>query len=233
MRGGGTSQSGQTIGDGLVVDTSKYLNRDPRAERRRALGARRAGHRARRAERRAAPARAALRARRLHRQPRHGRRHDGQQLERRALGALRQDHRPRARAGRGAVRRLAGALRPARRRRGRAARRRCRRSRARAIASCARGPRAGRRDRAPLSRRCCAASAATTSTSSWTRRGRSTWPSCWSAPRARSASCSRAKVNLVPLPQGQGGAGHPVSRPPRVAGRHAAHPHATGRRRSR
>jgi FAD/FMN-containing dehydrogenase/Fe-S oxidoreductase len=27
MRGGGTSQSGQTIGDGLVVDTSKYLNR--------------------------------------------------------------------------------------------------------------------------------------------------------------------------------------------------------------
>jgi FAD/FMN-containing dehydrogenase/Fe-S oxidoreductase len=27
MRGGGTSQSGQTIGDGLIVDTSKYLNR--------------------------------------------------------------------------------------------------------------------------------------------------------------------------------------------------------------
>jgi FAD/FMN-containing dehydrogenase/Fe-S oxidoreductase len=27
MRGGGTSQSGQTIGEGLVVDTTKYLNR--------------------------------------------------------------------------------------------------------------------------------------------------------------------------------------------------------------
>ncbi|HEY6506441.1 MAG TPA: FAD-binding oxidoreductase, partial [Vicinamibacterales bacterium] len=27
MRGGGTSQSGQTIGDGLIVDTSKHLNR--------------------------------------------------------------------------------------------------------------------------------------------------------------------------------------------------------------
>ena len=27
MRGGGTSQSGQTIGDGIIVDTSKHLNR--------------------------------------------------------------------------------------------------------------------------------------------------------------------------------------------------------------
>ena len=27
MRGGGTSQAGQAIGRGLIVDTSKYLNR--------------------------------------------------------------------------------------------------------------------------------------------------------------------------------------------------------------
>ena len=27
MRGGGTSQAGQAIGSGLVLDTSKYLNR--------------------------------------------------------------------------------------------------------------------------------------------------------------------------------------------------------------
>ena len=47
MRGGGTSQSGQTIGDGIIVDTSKYLNRAARVERRRALGAGRARYRAR------------------------------------------------------------------------------------------------------------------------------------------------------------------------------------------
>ena len=52
MRGGGTSQAGQAIGPGLIVDTSKYLNRDPRGQRRGTLGARRARHRARRAERR-------------------------------------------------------------------------------------------------------------------------------------------------------------------------------------
>ena len=54
-----------------------------------------------------AAARPPVRAGHLHRQPRHHRRHDGQQLQRRALGALRQDDRPRARAGRRAVRRFA------------------------------------------------------------------------------------------------------------------------------
>ena len=78
----------------------------PRGERRRALGARRAGHRARRAERRAAAARPALRARHLDRQPRHHRRHDGEQLERRAVGAVRQDDRSRARAAGRAVGRI-------------------------------------------------------------------------------------------------------------------------------
>ena len=107
MRGGGTSQAGQAIGDGLQIDTSKYFNRLLEVNVARALGARRARHRARRAERRAAAARPAVRARHLDREPRHRRRHDGQQLERRALGAVRQDHRPRARAGRRAVGRLA------------------------------------------------------------------------------------------------------------------------------
>ena len=115
MRGGGTSQAGQAIGAGLDRRHVEVPQPRARAERRRALGARRAGHRARRAERAAAPARPALRARHLDRQPRHHRRHDGQQLERRALGALRQDHRSRPRAGRRAVRRLGRALRPARR----------------------------------------------------------------------------------------------------------------------
>ena len=107
MRGGGTSQAGQAIGAGLIVDTSKYLNRMLEVNVAGALGARRAGHRARRAERAAAAARPAVRARHLDRQPRHHRRHDGQQLERRAVGALRQDDRPRARAGGRAVGRLA------------------------------------------------------------------------------------------------------------------------------
>ena len=46
MRGGGTSQAGQAIGEGMQVDTSKYLQPRARSERGGALGARRAGHRA-------------------------------------------------------------------------------------------------------------------------------------------------------------------------------------------
>ena len=65
------------------------------SERGRALGARRAGHRAGRTERATGAARPALRARHLHRQPRHHRRHDGQQFRRRAQRALRQNHRSR------------------------------------------------------------------------------------------------------------------------------------------
>ena len=142
------------------------------------LGARRAGHRPRRAERAAAAARPALRARRLDRQPRHRRRHDGQQLERRAIGAStarpsttsssrtscsptdrwRTSARssPEALEAACARRQPRGALLPHRARAGADAR---------------------RRGRAPLSRRCCAASWATTSTSSRAATGRSTWPS--------------------------------------------------------
>ena len=107
MRGGGTSQAGQAIGAGLSVDTSKYFNRllEVNAAERWArvepgivLDELNAALRA---------ARPALRAGYLHGQPRHARRHDGQQLQRRALGALRQDDRPRARAARRALGRLA------------------------------------------------------------------------------------------------------------------------------
>ena len=90
----------------------EVLQPDSRAERRGALGAGRAGHRARRAQRGAAAARLALRPGHLHRQPRHDRRHDGEQLERRALGPLRQDHRSRARSASGALGRLARACAP-------------------------------------------------------------------------------------------------------------------------
>ena len=44
MRGGGTSQAGQAIGPGLVVDTSKYLQARSSRSTRGAVGARRAGH---------------------------------------------------------------------------------------------------------------------------------------------------------------------------------------------
>ena len=99
MRGGGTSQAGQAIGAGVIVDTSKYLNRVLELN---------AGERWARVEpgivldelnAAAQGARTAIRTRHLDRQPRHGRRHDGQQFERRALGPLRQDDRSCARAG--------------------------------------------------------------------------------------------------------------------------------------
>ena len=94
-RGGGTSQAGQSIGDGLVLDTSKYLNRVLGDRSRRAHRPRRARRGPRRTEPPAQAARPALRPRRQLVEPRHRGRHDGQQLERRPLGALRQDHRPR------------------------------------------------------------------------------------------------------------------------------------------
>ncbi len=104
MRGGGTSQAGQAIGEGLQVDISKYYNRvlEVNAEERWArvepgivldeLNAQ------------LAPLAAALRARYLHRQPRHHWRHDGEQLRRRAQRDLRQDHRSCAGADRGPLR---------------------------------------------------------------------------------------------------------------------------------
>ncbi len=87
---------------------------DSRDQSRREMGARRTRGGARRAERGAAAAPPAIRARRVVGEPRDGWRHDGQQLERRPLGPLWQDPRPRDRAARGAVGRRARAFSPAR-----------------------------------------------------------------------------------------------------------------------
>ena len=151
-RGGGTSQAGQSIGVGHRARHLEASEPDPRDQSRRALGARRAGRRARRAERGAPPAQPALRAGCVVGQPRHRRRHDGQQLERRAIGAVRQDDRSRARAARGAVGRRARAF-PAARSPARPTPRRSGDSieaRAYRADSGARRPARGR-DRAPLS----------------------------------------------------------------------------------
>ena len=95
MRGGGTSQAGQAIGAGLIVDTSKYFNRIlevnvderwARVEPGIVLDDLNAA---------LAQTSAAVRAGYFERQPRDRRRHDRQQLGRRAVGRLRQDDRPR------------------------------------------------------------------------------------------------------------------------------------------
>ena len=167
MRGGGTSQAGQAIGSGLIVDTSKYFNRILEVNAAERWARVEPGIVLDELNARAAAARPALRARHLHRQPRHRRRHDGEQLERRAVGALRQDDRSRARAARRAVRRIA---RPTSGRSDARELDAAVRAATRSKAPCYREVRrlareCTRRDRPPLSRRSCAASAATT----WTR----------------------------------------------------------------
>ena len=95
-RGGGTSQSGQTVNEALVLDTTKYLNRIIEIDAGEPALRRRAGHRARRAEPRAEAARPVVPGRRLDRLARHDRRHGGQQFLRHALHPLRHDARQRA-----------------------------------------------------------------------------------------------------------------------------------------
>jgi hypothetical protein len=99
LRGGGTSQAGQAIGAGVIVDTSKYLNRllEVNAGERWArvepgivldeLNAQLKPHGLRFAPDISTASRATVG------------RHDGEQFQRRALGVLRQDHRSRAGAG--------------------------------------------------------------------------------------------------------------------------------------
>ena len=136
-----------------------------RSSDRGTVGARRAWHRPRRAQRRPAAARPPFRARYFHGEPRDRRRHDGEQLQRCAVGPLRQDDRSRDRARRRAV--------------GRIARRRFVRSTDDELDDGLRGDSlerglphgaaSGREHAAEIERRfprCCAASAATTSTSS-------------------------------------------------------------------
>ena len=146
---------------------------------------------------------------------------------------LRQDHRPRARAGRRALRRIGGALRAAGAGGARRAPAPATASRRGAIAPCA-----SWRARTPTRSSAALPEGAAPRQGLQPRRvhapaiGRSTWPSCWSGRRARSASSLAAKVNLVPLPRGQGRARDPVHGTARRARRHAAHPaaRAVGRR---
>ena len=140
---------------------------DPaRSERRRTLGPCRARYRPRRAERPAAPARTAVRARRLHGEPRHDRRHDGQQFERRPVGDLRQDHRSRPRAGSRAVEWLGDACSDRSMRRNWPGSGPRRRSKVRATGWSAISCHNTATRSIGGSRECCAASAGTTSTSS-------------------------------------------------------------------
>ena len=96
-RGGGTSQSGQTVGRALVLDFSKHLKRIVALDAEAANLHGRAGHRAGRSEPAAQVDGAVVPGRCLHRQPRHHRRHGRQQLVRHALDPLR--HHARQRAG--------------------------------------------------------------------------------------------------------------------------------------
>ena len=96
-RGGGTSQAGQCIGPGLVLDCSKHFNRILESQCCRALCTSSTGLRARRSERGAETARPAIPAGHFHLEPGDHRRHDRQQFVGDAFRRLRQDHRPRSR----------------------------------------------------------------------------------------------------------------------------------------
>ena len=163
-RGGGTSQSGQTVNASLVIDCSKYLTQIYELDVGDRRCTRRARHRARRPQPPAQAVRALVPGRRLDRLARHHRRHDGEQFLRRALAALRHHARQRALDRRSAGRRHQGAFRPGRRRPVEPARRLA------AAAARARAARASARARPTrsrrASRRCSAASAATISTPS-------------------------------------------------------------------
>ena len=106
-RGGGTSLSGQSIGPGLVIDCSKYLNGIGEVDVTGRARPRAAGRRARSTEPRTGPLRADLRAGCGDRQPGHARRHDRQQLRRGTLDRLRPDGRSRPLARRDPLRRFA------------------------------------------------------------------------------------------------------------------------------
>ena len=112
-RGSGTSLSGQSIGAGIVVDFSKYLNRIVELDPAACTAAHRAGRGAGSTERGRGAARLAIRPRRGHEQSRESRRHDRQQLGRLALDPAWQDGRSCDRAIRARRRRHAGDAPPA------------------------------------------------------------------------------------------------------------------------
>ena len=109
MRGAGTSIAGNAVGPGIVVDTSRHLNRVARVdpEARTAVVQPGVVHADAAAGRR--PARAALRPGPVHAHPLHDRRDDRQQRLRLAGARLRPDRRQRRRAAGRVRRRLRGA----------------------------------------------------------------------------------------------------------------------------
>ena len=174
---------GQTVGESLVVDCSKYLTRildlDLKA---RALHGR-AGHRARRSQPPAQAARAVVSGRYLDLLARHHRRHGRQQFLRRPLDALRHHARQcaldRRRCWRTARSRISAASA--------AASTTCRRRCGRSPRTCWRSARAKPTRSPRASPRCSAGSAATISTRWCRARTTSISRMCWSARKARSA----------------------------------------------
>ena len=201
MRGGGTSQAGQAIGSGVDRRYLEVLQPPPGGEYRRAMGTRRAWHRARRVERDAPAGRPSLCAGHLDGQPRHARRDDGQQLRRRPLGALWQDHRSRARAARGPVGRqlrcIFGPLDAA------SSTSVCQRTSLEGpvIARCGGRPASALRRSSGDTQRCFDGSAATTSMRSSTRTRPSTWRSLMVGSEGTLGVVVEARIALVPLPK--------------------------------
>ena len=163
-------------------------------------------------------ARPALRARHLHREPRHHRRHDGQQLERRALGPPRQDDRPRARAASRAVRRHRSSTSGRSTRRAGGGLRRQTRSKRDCYRDGRRsGARARRRNRAPLSQ---GPAPRRRLQPRRVRRPGEPFNLAKTDRRLRRDARRRARseARAGAAAEGQGGAGHSVRRPARRAG---------------
>ena len=235
MRGGGTSQAGQAIGAGLVVDTSKLLQPHSRRERRRALGA--SSNRAWSST----SSNAQLRPHGLRFAPdisTASRATIGGMIANNScgasIGALRQDDRPRPRAGRRAERRH---VRPSRRAIGAGARR------APAPAAASKPPAIGScgNSGAPVATRSSGGYPKVMrrvggynldefdgSVEAVQPRARSS-----SAQRARSRLVTAAKLSLGSAAAGQGGPGDRVRRSARRSGRHTARSCDIGRRPSR
>ena len=111
-RGGGTSQAGQTVGESLVVDCSKYLTRVLDLDVKRKRCTVEPGIVLDESQPPAQAARALVPGRHLHRLARDHRRHGRQQFLRRPLDALRHHARQRGLDRGAAGRRHAGAFRP-------------------------------------------------------------------------------------------------------------------------
>ena len=210
-RGGGTSQNGQPIGAGLVLDFSRHFNGLVALDPDALTAEVRPGMVLERLNAPAAPARPVLPGGALDRQPLHPRRHGRQQLLRRPLARLRQDGRQRPRHRRPAGRRHAHPLR----RRDPPEHPRPRRAACCALAEAERAEIDGAVPaRAAPGRRLQPRRAAA--------RPSRTSRSCWSAPRARSRSRPRSRLRLSPLPAHRVDGRLPLPELPRRAGDDAA-----------